>query len=567
MCVLPPLVIVLLSVVNKKLYPETISILNYLDARFFLISCLVIPLLVIRFSERALLFSALSVSAMSLLFYDPILNLFAVGYNTLDGTDSNYFFSANFYGIISYVFILYCLLYEKRLSEKAFFKNEQLISSLHVANQELENQKNEITNQNSEIKLQAEELLAKQDLLVQANELIEQQKERLIRAQSGLELELTERNKELANTNDELIKYNHELQQFSYTISHNLRGPLARLLGLTNLMEKDLTNLSEPQLELVKLLVQSARELDDVIRDLGKIIDIRNDIFRIREKVFFQEEWSNVLRSLTTFVPQDMQIEADFRKTPIIYTVRPMLTSILYNMASNAIKYRSPERPLLLSIKTYSDKNTIVLEIKDNGLGMDLENFNRSIFGLYKRFHTHTEGKGLGLYLVKLQVESLGGSIDVTSQPDVGTTFRIYLNDHENIKEQIVFENECGYVFFNANTRCAGIVWKQQVTSDAYRILLNKCVSIVQIYRATCWLSDVRLQGVVDIKDQVWISTYVLPEASKNGLLRIAIITEKGQYDELYYKRLYESGQKFNIEVNFFNERTSADNWVDRFMQ
>ena len=78
-------------------------------------------------------------------------------------------------------------------------------------------------------------------------------------------------------------------------------------------------------------------------------------------------------------------------------------------MLSNAIKYRSPQRSLFVSMQTKIVDGFVELEIKDNGLGINMETFGNDIFGLYKRFHTHTDGKGLGLYLVKSQVESLGG--------------------------------------------------------------------------------------------------------------------------------------------------------------
>src|SRR5258708_20927484 len=137
-------------------------------------------------------------------------------------------------------------------------------------------------------------------------------------------------------------------------------------------MDKDLSDLTGGQLELVKLVSQSAKELDEVIRDLGKIIDIRNDIFRIREKVFFQEEWSSLLRGLSTFVQPDMHIETDFRQAPMVFTVRPILASILYNLTTNAIKYRSPDRALHLKIRTSRTDEGVMLEVSDNGLGIDL---------------------------------------------------------------------------------------------------------------------------------------------------------------------------------------------------
>jgi signal transduction histidine kinase len=512
-CALPPLTIVILSIVNKWLYPQTISVFNYLDVRFFLIGCMVIPLLVIRVNEKKILIVTLLMSAIPLIFLDFIFNAFGVGYFDLVRAESQYYFKANFYCLASYAFILLSFIYKKNLSDRAIQENERLIAFLQEANQKLEFQKGKISAQHVEITKQTQELIASQTHLLKANEMIEKQKESLLKIQSGLQTELFARNKELTLTNEELAKYNHELHQFSFTISHNLRGPLARLLGLTNLMEKDLNELTGAQLELVKLVMQSAKELDEVIKDLNKIIDIRNDIYRIREKVFFQGEFRMVLRGLSTFIQPDVKIETDFREAPIVYTVRPIVTSILYNLISNAIKYRSPQRSLQLKIKTTQIDKAISLQVSDNGLGMNLDQFSKNIFGLYKRFHTHTDGKGLGLYLVKLQIESLGGKVDVASELNVGTTFNVSFPDTGEVEGQVVFESDFGSIFYNARTNCAGIIWKKQVTTEQYRMLFAKCLDMVRLYHTPSWISDLSKQGAISADDQKWMVTTIMPEA------------------------------------------------------
>jgi signal transduction histidine kinase len=563
-CATPPVTIVMLSVLGKIAYPTGLNIMHYLDVRFFLTGSMVIPLLVIQTNEKKLLILALLVSGLLLVSLDLIFNFFGVGYYDLVKTETNYYFVANFYPITAYTFILICLLFEKSLSDKSSRDNELLIKSLHLANRDLEIQKKEIADQNNEITAQSEELIANQEQLIHANKLIGEQKEILLRIQSGLQTELLARNKELIHANKELVKYNNELQQFSYTISHNLRGPLARLLGLTNLMEKDLAELTGSQLDLVKLVSQSAREFDEVIRDLGKIIDIRNDIYRIREKVFFQEEWSTVLRGLSSYIQADMRIESHFRDVPFVYTVRPIVTSILYNLASNAIKYRSPLRPLHLKIQSAQENGMITLTVSDNGLGMNLDQFNRSIFGLYKRFHTHTEGKGLGLYLVKLQIESMGGTVEVTSEPNVGTTFKVYFKEPDEVEGQVVFESDFGSVFYNARTNCAGLIWKKQVMSSEYRELFSKSLEMVKLYHTPFWISDLSRQGTILPEDQVWMVTTILPEAVRQGLRKIANVYQEGQHNEDYRARIKDAVVKLGIEIEFFTERIKAEEWVER---
>jgi signal transduction histidine kinase len=558
-CALPPIFIVSLSVFNKILYPDAIKIFNYLDVRFFLIGTVVIPMLVVQKSEHVLLFFSVSISGLLLLLLDPIYSLFDVGYENLVGAPLQYYFTANFYSITVYTFILATLLFERSIIHKAEKKNEQLILDLNEANKE-------VAEQNNFNRLQADELLAQQEQLLHANAIIEKQKERLLEIQSGLQSELVSRNKELTNANEELVKYNHELQQFSYTISHNLRGPLARLLGLTNLMRKDLTNLTEPQLELVRLVVQSAVELDDVIKDLGKIIDIRNDIFRIREKVFFKEEWGIALRSLAPFITPEMTIESDFRNAPMVFTVRPIIQSIFYNLISNAIKYRSSERSLKIKVTTARENDFVKLEIADNGLGLDLDQNNRNIFGLYKRFHSHTEGKGLGLYLVKTQIESLGGSVSVSSEINKGTTFTVLLKYPQSIEDQIIFESDFGKLFYNARTNCAGIIWKKQVTSEQYRLIFSKCGEVVRLYHTPFWISDYRRQGTVDPVDQQWMLSTIFTEATKQGLRKVANVYDKEQQNDEYRERIKLTAHNLGVQLEFFTDFKTAENWIDNFI-
>ena len=105
------------------------------------------------------------------------------------------------------------------------------------------------------------------------------------------------------------------------------------------------------------------------------------------------------------------------------------MESILLNLISNAIKYRSTERKLKISIKALAKENYVNLEIEDNGIGIDLTKNNDKIFGLYQRFHNYPDSKGLGLYLVKSQVEAMGGTIEVESFVNKGTKFTIKFNN------------------------------------------------------------------------------------------------------------------------------------------
>ena len=106
-----------------------------------------------------------------------------------------------------------------------------------------------------------------------------------------------------------------------------------------------------------------------------------------------------------------------------------MIRSILFHLVSNAIRYMSAERTLQVRITTWKKDKYIVLVVRDNGIGIDLNAFHRDIFKMYKRFHNQHEGRGLGLYLIKSQAELLNGFVDVNSEPEVGSTFIVHLPD------------------------------------------------------------------------------------------------------------------------------------------
>lgn len=118
----------------------------------------------------------------------------------------------------------------------------------------------------------------------------------------------------------------------------------------------------------------------------------------------------------------------DFSAYPVIYSVKSYIHNLLYNLISNAIKYKKHSLAPEIYLSSYKvDDHKFCIECRDNGIGLDLERHKGKLFGFYKRFHTHVEGKGIGLHIVKKQIELLNGQIEVTSAIDEGTTFKILL--------------------------------------------------------------------------------------------------------------------------------------------
>ncbi len=226
----------------------------------------------------------------------------------------------------------------------------------------------------------------------------------------------------------ELIRQNNDLQQFTNIISHNLRSPIANLLGLASLIRPD-----EPLHESNKISMEHIKivsdHLDIIVRDLNEIVEIKEHIVpEIKENISLNEELKEVLKNLERQIyATQAQIAVDFTKVSHIFTIQKYLNSILLHLLSNALKYKHPDRIPLIKLSDEIIDDFICITIEDNGLGIDLKKNAAKIFGLHKRFHYHVGGRGIGLYLVKLQIEALGGWVEVESQPEKGSVFKVYL--------------------------------------------------------------------------------------------------------------------------------------------
>jgi signal transduction histidine kinase len=269
-----------------------------------------------------------------------------------------------------------------------------------------------------EVSQQKEEILVQTDKLAESNKGISEMNR-------GLEKVVSEKTLELRKINAELVKKNNELLQFSFTVSHNLRGPVARLLGLSDLAVRE--EMSDDTKQLIQFIGLTATELDQIIKDLVNILELRNNPKHHREAVSLQEEWRQTTTLLKDSLMGNEELSADFAALPHIVTVRSMLHNILYNLLSNAIKFRSPERVLKVSASSRIENGNAVLEIRDNGLGFNIALHQEKIFKLYRRFHAHVGGRGIGLYLIKTQVEVLHGKVEATSEPNKGAMFRVIL--------------------------------------------------------------------------------------------------------------------------------------------
>ncbi len=224
----------------------------------------------------------------------------------------------------------------------------------------------------------------------------------------------------------ELLKNNQDLQQFSFITSHNLRAPVANLLSLLSLYNKE-NPLDDFNQLLIEKFEEATQQLNQTLNDLVNVLVIKSNNNIEREPIRFSEVFIEVKKNIDNLLSQENGvIKVDFSKADLIQYNRIHIESIFLNMISNAIRYRSPDRNPEIKIRSYKSGSWTVVDFSDNGLGMDLKRYGDRLFGLYQRFHDNKEGKGLGLYMTRSQIIAMGGKIEVDSEPGKGTTFKIF---------------------------------------------------------------------------------------------------------------------------------------------
>lgn len=232
---------------------------------------------------------------------------------------------------------------------------------------------------------------------------------------------------EKAQMMNDLIQRNKDLEQFAYIVSHNLRAPVANIIGVTNFMKMPDIE-PEENSQMVAALNKSVVALDNVIKDLSLILQIRREINEQKTLIRFSDIMNEIQLSIENLIKKEnVEFVLEFSEIDEINSIKSYIYSIFYNLISNSIKYKQLNVQPIIKINSYLVDKHIVLVFKDNGLGIDLKKNKDTVFGLYKRFHTHTEGKGMGLFMVKTQIETLGGKISIRSEPNRGTEFKIEL--------------------------------------------------------------------------------------------------------------------------------------------
>lgn len=229
----------------------------------------------------------------------------------------------------------------------------------------------------------------------------------------------------------EILNASHET--FIYAVSHDLKAPLANIEGLVQhlietsagLVQKKDSGDGEHQ-QVAAMLDKSIQSMRNIINELSEIAKIEGNYKDMVEAVNFENIFKEVEMTVKDKINKSKAVINLDIKVPTIEFSRKNLRSILFNLISNALNYKSPDRIPEIQINTVTEDGFVLISVKDNGLGIP-EDKQELIFTPYTRYKKEVEGTGIGLYLVRKIVENAGGKILVNSKVDEGSEFKVYL--------------------------------------------------------------------------------------------------------------------------------------------
>lgn len=280
---------------------------------------------------------------------------------------------------------------------------------------------------NQELKAQQAKMLAQSASFKNINQQLIEQKAEIEELNNDLEKKIDERTNELSVIVDKLMHQKKEADEFAHIVSHNLRGPVATLKGLLGMYAvTDFTNDKEGLDQFMVHIEGTVKKLDIIVNDLNEILTIKESISKIYELIDLEAIVRYILevRLKDDIENSEAIVKLNFCENVYFLAIRYYVENIVYQLISNAIKYKDIDKPLIIELTTTEvDSNEICLSVKDNGLGVP--NLDK-LFQLHQRQHLHVEGTGLGLYLVSTQMKSMGGRVDAISTRGKGAEFLVY---------------------------------------------------------------------------------------------------------------------------------------------
>lgn len=239
--------------------------------------------------------------------------------------------------------------------------------------------------------------------------------------------ELKEKEIALGKTITLVGEQNNRLSNFAHIVSHNLRSHASNLKMLLDVFKSAEEDERE---EMLNHLEAISDGLTITISHLKELVEIQTEVKNVKESLNLRYYLKNILTILHNEITKHgVTIEINIPLDVTVHYNPAYLESVLLNFTTNAIKYSSSERKPVISYDFAIEDSQKVLYISDNGVGIDLKKHKNALFGMYKTFHKHQNSRGIGLFITKNQVEAMGGKIEVVSEVNKGTVFKLYFNE------------------------------------------------------------------------------------------------------------------------------------------
>ena len=244
-----------------------------------------------------------------------------------------------------------------------------------------------------------------------------------ITAQKEKEIALEEANENLHRLTSKLTEQNRSLNDFAHISSHNLRAPVANLMMLNDLYAESKDQKFKE--EIFEMVLTSTNDLKNTLDHLLESLVIQSKSGLDKINCNLPKVLRSVLTNLSEIIKHtDAEVEREWGFDQI--HAQPIyLDSILLNLIGNAIKYKDPNRQPIIKVRSFMVNDSPHVTVQDNGLGIDLKRHGSKVFGLHKTFHKNSDAKGVGLYMVKAQMEAMGGSVSLESTPGEGSIFTL----------------------------------------------------------------------------------------------------------------------------------------------
>jgi PAS domain S-box-containing protein len=230
--------------------------------------------------------------------------------------------------------------------------------------------------------------------------------------------------KDLNETLDVVMDQNKRLLNFSHIVSHNLRSHISNILAINHLLEH--TNSVEEKEEYFLLIKNITQELNFTLANLNDLTNREAGFNSVKDEVIVHDYVENTISNLHNLISKKQA--KIFNKIPTsvsIYFNKSYLENVLTHLLTNALQFSHPEREPIIHLTHFQDENEHVFKITDNGLGIELKENKEKVFQMKRVFHKHLSNQGLGLFISKTQIETMGGKIDLESQVNEGTTMII----------------------------------------------------------------------------------------------------------------------------------------------